>query len=206
MLFLPNYHFRIKDYPEEESMKEMVMSEQEILEACQRIGASLTKDLAEEEKLPLFVCVMKGAMNFMVDLLKRVDVPLLEDYVQLQSYNGTHSTGSVALLSDVKHNIDNRTIVIVEDVVDTGLSMDFLVKHLQSLGHPKRIIICALFDKKIARKVEVKVDYCGRVLEENKFLLGYGLDYMGLKRNVPYVYIPTPEEVAQLDKLLKERD
>lgn len=187
-------------------MKEMVMSEQEILEACQKIGASLTKDLANEEKLPLFICVMKGAMNFMVDLLKRVDVPLLEDYVQLQSYNGIHSTGNVKLLNDVKYNIDGRSIVIVEDVVDTGLSMDFLVKHLKNVGHPKRIIVCALFDKKIARKVEVKVDYCGRVLEENKFLLGYGLDYRGLKRNVPFVYTPTDEEVASLDKILKEKD
>ena len=84
--------------------------------------------------------------------------------------------------------------------------MSFLTKHLQEIGKPKQIILCALFDKKIARQVEVKVDYAGRVLTENKFLLGYGLDYKGLKRNIPYVYIPTTEEVAEMDQLLAKKN
>lgn len=186
-------------------MKEIVMSEKEIGEACKRIGKSLTQELSNEEKLPLFVCVMKGAMNFMVDLLKQVDVPLFEDYVQLQSYSGTQTTGQVLLKRDISTPIDGRTVVVVEDVVDTGLSMNFLLAHLKSVGKPKRIIVCALFDKKIARKVETQVDYAGRVLEENKFLLGYGLDYNGLKRNVPYVYVPTHEEVQEMDVLLAKK-
>jgi hypoxanthine phosphoribosyltransferase len=186
-------------------MKEIVMSEKEIGEACKRIGKSLTQELSYEEKLPLFVCVMKGAMNFMVDLLKQVEVPLFEDYVQLQSYSGTKTTGQVLLKRDISTPIDGRTVVVVEDVVDTGLSMNFLLAHLKSIGKPKRIIVCALFDKKIARKVETQVDYAGRVLEENKFLLGYGLDYNGLKRNVPYVYVPTHEEVQEMDVLLAKK-
>ncbi|MCH3909876.1 MAG: hypoxanthine phosphoribosyltransferase [Bacilli bacterium] len=186
-------------------MKEMVMSEKEILTACSKIGASLTSSLKDEDKLPLFVCVMKGAMEFMVDLLKHVDVPLLVDYIQLQSYSGTHSTGEVSLLKDISTNVDGRTVVIVEDVVDTGLSMNFLLDHLKKIGNPKRVIVCALFDKKCARKVQTQVDYVGMSLTENKFLLGYGLDYNGLKRNVPYVYIPTSEEVGEMDEILKKR-
>lgn len=185
-------------------MKEMVMSEAEIQAACEKMGTSLSQTLAHEEKLPIFVCVMKGAMNFFVDLLKRVDVPLLEDYVRLQSYAGKASTGKISLLSDLKCDIDGRSIILVEDVVDTGLSMDFLIKHIATLGKPKRIILCALFDKKIARIVPVKVDYAGCTLTENKFLLGYGLDYKGLKRNIPYVYFPDEAEVKAMDDQLEK--
>jgi len=187
-------------------MKEMVMSEEEIISSCRDLGNKLTIRLQNEEKLPLFVVVMKGAMNFAIDLMKYVEVPLLEDYVQIQSYSGTHSTGKIALLHDLSTPIDGRSVVVIEDVVDTGLTMSFLTKHLQEIGKPKQIILCALFDKKIARQVEVKVDYAGRVLTENKFLLGYGLDYKGLKRNIPYVYIPTTEEVAEMDQLLAKRN
>jgi hypoxanthine phosphoribosyltransferase len=186
-------------------MKEMVLSRRAIALTCAKLGSQLTELLKDEEKLPLFVCVMKGAMPFMVDLLKDVKVPLLEDYVQLESYSGTQSTGTVQLKHDISTPIDGRSVIIVEDVVDTGLSMAFLKEHLQTLGQPKRIVICALFDKKIARKVEVKVDFAGRVLTENKFLLGYGLDYNGLERNTPYVYIPSGEEVQALDDLLKKK-
>jgi hypoxanthine phosphoribosyltransferase len=127
--------------------------------------------------------------------LKYVSVPLLEDYVQLESYSGTQSTGTVRLKRDIATPIDGRSVVIVEDVVDTGLSMAFLTNSIFARsGNPNGFSICALFDKKIARKVEVEVDYAGRVLTENKFLLGYGLDYKGLKRNVPYVYIPTEKK------------
>jgi hypoxanthine phosphoribosyltransferase len=186
-------------------MKEMVMSHQAIEITCADLGQKLTTLLKNEEKLPLFICVMKGAMPFMVDLLKYVSVPLLEDYVQLESYSGTQSTGTVHLKRDITTSIDGRSVVVVEDVVDTGLTMAFLKEHLLSLGQPKRILICALFDKKIARKVDVQVDLTGRVLTENKFLLGYGLDYNGLERNTPYVYVPTEEEVKALDDLLKAK-
>ncbi len=186
-------------------MDELVISEAEINAVCAKMGKELTTVLAHEEKLPVFVCVMKGAMNFMVDLLKRVEVPLIEDYVQLQSYNGTHTTGKVVLVKDLSTAIDDRTVVVVEDIVDTGLSMNFLLDHLQKIGHPKRIIVCALFDKKCARKVETQIDYAGRVLLKNKFLLGYGLDYKGLKRNVPFVYVPSPSEIKEMDEILAKK-
>lgn len=186
-------------------MDEMVMSEKQINEVCSRIGGELTKLLAGEEKLPVFVCVMKGAMNFMVDLLKRVDLPLLEDYVQLRSYSGTQSTGTVTLVKDLSTPCDGRTVVVVEDVVDSGLTMNFLLDHIEKTSHPKRILVVTLFDKKCARKVETQVDFAGRVLTENKFLLGYGLDYEGLRRNNPYVYIPSKEEVREMDELIAKR-
>lgn len=107
-------------------MKEMVMSEETIFDICKRLGEEISKDLQNEEKLPIFVCVMKGAIQFMVDLMKHVTIPSIIDYVQLSSYEGTSSTGNVKLIKDMSYSVDGRTIVIVEDVVDTGYSMGFL--------------------------------------------------------------------------------
>ena len=183
----------------------MVMSSDEILSVTERLGKELSERLKDEEKLPIFVCVMKGAMQFCVDLMKHVTIPVVVDYVQLSSYEGTQSTGNVRLIKDMSYSIDKRTIVIVEDVVDTGYSMQFLKKHLQSIGSPKDILICALFDKQPLHKVDVKVDYVGKVLTENKFLIGYGLDYREIQRNVPYVYIPKDEEIAEMDKMIEEK-
>ncbi len=186
-------------------MKELVMSEKQIVEACARIGKELTERLKDEEKFPLFICVMKGALYFMAELRKHCDFPSLDSFIQVTSYQGTHTTGHVVLSYAPKVDLEGRTVVLVEDVVDTGLSMEFLVNHFKTKGNAKQVLICALFDKKPARKVPVEVDYVGMTLEENKFLLGFGLDYNGLGRNVPYVYVPTPEEIAQMDKQIALR-
>jgi len=185
-------------------MEELVMSNREILDACERIGADLTNRLKGVSGIPLFVCVMKGAINFMVDLMQNVEMDILTDYIQIRSFEGMESTGKVTLIKDASHRVKDRTVVIVEDVVDTGISMDFLTKHFQELG-AKEVIVVALFDKKDARKVPVKIDYVGKVLEGSKFLVGYGLDYRGLMRNVPFVYVPTKDEVAEWDALLEKR-
>ena len=186
-------------------MEELVMSQEDITRACQRIGSALTKRLEGEKKLPVFICVMKGALNFMAELLKYTDIPLIEDYVQLKSYDGLRSTGKVNIEKDITTSLDGRVVVIVEDVVDTGYSMAALTAHLQAIGKPKQILIACLCDKTGARKVPVNVDYAGREFPQDKFLIGFGLDYKGLKRNVPYVYTPTKEEVEEMDKILEEK-
>lgn len=183
-------------------MQELVLSREQIHEICVRIGGELTKELANEEKLPLFVCTMKGALYFMGDLLREVKVPCIEDYVQISSYEGTQSTGKIIMKRAIGTEYDGRTVVIVEDIVDTGLSMDFLIKAIKQGGNPKRILVAALFDKAPARKIEVPIDFVGVKMDKAKFLIGYGLDYDGLGRNTPYVYVPTPEEIESLDRLL----
>lgn len=181
------------------------MSHEDIIESADKIGLSLSERLRNEKKLPVFVCVMKGAVNWMVDLMEHVDVPIKTDYIQISSYSGTSSTGKITLKKDISHNLEDRVVVIVEDVVDTGISMQWLIDYVKANYHPKEVIVAVLFDKRACRKVPVHIDYAGKVLDENKFLVGYGLDYRGLGRNVPYVYVPTPEEVAAWDKQLAER-
>lgn len=183
-------------------MKEMVMSQEQIQTICQKLGNQLTIELAHEEKIPLFVGVMKGALNFFYSLVPYVKRKIMTDFVETSSYEGTHSTGIVRLTKDLSISPNGRTLVIVEDVVDTGLSMKFLVAYLKQHYKPKRILICALFDKQAMRKEDVKVDFSGMVLTENKFLIGFGLEYRELDRELPYVYVPEEKDIQEMDAML----
>jgi hypoxanthine phosphoribosyltransferase len=184
--------------------REIVLSEQEIQDICNDIGAKLSKELVNEERTPLFLGVMKGALNFMFDLIKRIDRPIFTDFIQISSYAGVQTTGKINLKKDFDMDIKDRTVVVVEDVVDTGISMKYLIDHLNEHYQPKRIIICALFDKEYARCEDIKIDYVGKVLKENCFLVGYGLDYNELERNVPYVYIATPEDIDKWNEEIQK--
>ena len=183
-------------------MEELVLSHSEIEDITKRLGEQISKDLANEEKTPLFVVVMKGALNFMASLLNNLTIPLVTDYVQVSSYEGTKQTGKVKFKHMLETDPTGRTIVIVEDVVDTGLTIRILKDYLNTSFSPKKVLVCSLFDKVNCRKVDEKVDYAGKVLEKNKFLIGFGLDYDELERNVPYVYTPTKEDLDKLNERL----
>ncbi len=180
------------------------MSEQQIQQTCQKLGNQLTQELAHEEKIPLFVGVMKGALNFFYALVPNVKMKILTDFVETSSYEGTQSTGTVTLTKDLSINPEGRTLVLVEDVVDTGLSMRYLIDYINSHYKPKRILICALFDKQAMRKEDIQADFAGMVLKENKFLIGFGLDYRELDRQIPYVYVPEEKDIQEMDALLDE--
>lgn len=183
-------------------MREMIMTEKEIQIACQKLGKQITEDLKNEEKVPVVVGVLKGALHFMCDLVKHIDTPVILDYVQISSYYALGRTGSIVLSKDISQDIKDRTVIIVEDVIDSGLSMSFLLKHIEKNFQPKNIYVCALFDKVNAREAEVDVKYSGKILTENKFLVGYGLDYKELHRNTPYVFIPDEEDIKYWDSLV----
>ncbi|MCR4562109.1 MAG: hypoxanthine phosphoribosyltransferase [Bacilli bacterium] len=183
-------------------MVEMVMSHEEILKACEDIAMKLKKRLENLNDVPLMICVMKGAINFMVELMLQLKMDVLTDYVQVRSWEGTSSTGEITFKRDVSHRIEGRTLIIVEDIIDSGITMNFLVNHFKQMG-AKEIIVVALFDKICKRKVPIKIDFVGKTLNEDKFLVGYGLDYKGLLRNVPYVYVPSKEEIEKWDKMVK---
>lgn len=183
--------------------KNIVLSAEQIAEVTTRLGKQLGETLRGAKKVPLIVGVMKGSLNFMMDLIKHIDVPIFTDYIQVSSYEGTASSGHVRLYKDILYDCTDRIVVIVEDVVDTGLSMQYLINHVK-LNNPERIIVCSLLDKKNARQVPVQVDFAGVVLEKNDFLIGYGLDYNELERNIPYIYSATPEDVKRLDDILNK--
>ena len=183
-------------------MKGMLLTEEQIQEICQRIGQEISEKLKDEDKIPVLVGVMKGSLNFMVEMMKHIKVPFYTDYIQISSYYGTKRSNIVRLLKDISYDITDRTVIIVEDIVDTGYSMNFLVDHMKR-HQAKNVYVCALIDKKVAREVEVPIDFCGYVLERNRFLIGFGLDYNELERNLPYIYEADESDVNRLDKVLE---
>ncbi len=136
--------------------------------------------------VPLFVSVLKGGVVFLSDLMRAVTIPHHIDFLQLSSYDGgTKSTGMVRLLSDLGTNIAGRHVLIVEDIVDTGLTLRYLLKQLE-IRQPRSLRVCALLDKRAAREVDVKLDFVGFEIP-NDFVVGYGLDHDEKYRNLPYI-------------------
>ena len=184
-------------------MRKIILTEEEISSICQLLGKQLSTRFRFNDDPPVMIGVMKGAVPFLIDLVEEMDIPLMMDFVQVSSFNGTESTGTVVLKKDVTIDIRNKDIVIVEDIVDSGISMVFLVDYLKKKYQPKSITTVALLDKKINRKVKFTLDYYGKEVGEG-FLMGYGLDYCELYRNTKYVFIPDEEEIHSWDEILKK--
>ena len=185
-------------------MREIIVSKEEIESICVRLGNELKERFKDSKNVPVFIGVLKGAMPFMIDLVKHCDFELEEDFIQVSSYDGTASTGVIHLKKDVSSDIKNRDVVIIEDIIDTGLTLSYLKQYLKIKYQPSSITLCTLIDKKPLRKVELEADLVGVTLKENKFLVGYGLDYYELARNIDYVFTPSKEDLKKWDKIVKE--
>lgn len=182
-------------------MRKIILNEEEIKSICKLIANQLSTRFRFSDYPPVMIGVMKGAIPFLNDLVMEMDIPLQIDYLRISSYNGTESTGTVVLNNDISLDIKNRDVVIVEDIVDSGISMEFLVDYLNKKYQPHSITTVALLDKKINRKNKFKLDYYGKEVGEG-FLMGYGLDYYDLYRNTKYIFIPDQEEIDSWNKLL----
>ena len=186
-------------------MKEIVMTEKEIYEACEVLGKQISEDLKNEEKVPLIIGIVKGGVPFMMDLVKNISIHVMMDFIQVSSYTGLSRSREVKLVKDLTYDVKGRTIILVDDVVDSGNSLYFLVNYIKEHYQPKKVLTCALFDKVNAREADIEVDYSGKKLYENKFLCGYGLDYNEILRNIPYVFVPDESDLAEYDNYLNER-
>ncbi len=186
-------------------MENIILNYEQIQEICKKIASSLDNDLKSEENIPVFVGVMKGSLNFMMDLIRYMKTDIYTDYIQISSYSGTETTGKVVLKRDLSFNVENRVLVLIEDIVDTGISMHFLIKFLKDHYHPKKIILVTLLDKACRRKLDVHIDYAGLVLQNDDFVLGYGLDYNEYGRNLPFIASLKPNEVKEIDEKIRNR-
>lgn len=160
------------------------ITEEQILKEVARVGEEINRDLADAN--PLFVSVLNGSFMFTADLMKHVSVPCEISFVKLASYAGTSSTGKVKELVGLNDDITGRTIVIVEDIIDTGLTMERLVETLKA-RNPKEIRIATLLVKPDKLKVDLDINYIAMSIP-NDFIVGYGLDYDGLGRNYRDIY------------------
>lgn len=159
-------------------------SEDEIAETVKRLANQISADYGNEEIL--LVVVLKGAFMFAADLVRQLRPPVTVEFVKLASYRGTESLGTVAMVKDIETPVEGRRLLIVEDILDTGITLDFLVKSLAA-RRPKSLKVCALIDKKERRAADVRADYVG-IECSCGFLVGYGLDLDEQYRNLPAIY------------------
>lgn len=158
--------------------------EAKILEQVRRVAAEITRDM--EGKDPLFLPVLNGAFMFAADLLREVTIPCEISFIKLASYAGTHSTGAIREVIGLAKDITGRHVVIVEDIIDSGLTMAHMIETLEK-HNPASISVCSLLVKPDALKVEIPIHY--RCMDiPNDFILGYGLDYDGFGRNTKDIY------------------
>ncbi len=169
----------------------ILLSEQQIQARIQELGELLTQEYAD--KNPVIIGVLKGVVVFYADMIRHIQVPCQMDFMWISSYAGTNSTGKMVVRQDVTADIRGRHVLILEDIFDTGNSLEFTVNHLKEL-EPASIRICTLLDKPERRRpgVTLKADYVGFTIP-NAFVVGYGLDYNEKYRNLPYVGILKPE-------------
>ena len=175
----------------EKDIQRILLSEGAIQDKVKELGQRLTEEYAGKD--PVVVGVLKGVVVFYADMIRQIKVPCQMDFMWLSSYSGTNSTGEMIVRRDVSVDIKDRHVLILEDIFDTGNSLDFTYRHLQSKG-PASIKICTLLDKPERRKpgITVKPDYVGFTIP-NEFVVGYGLDYNEHYRNLPYVGVLKPE-------------
>lgn len=163
---------------------EVLINEQEIQKRVEQLAKQIKKDY-EGKKLTL-VCILKGSTFFTADLAKKIKKDLKIEFIQVSSYKGQKiSSGKINLKLDLTNSIEEENLLIIEDIIDTGMTLDYLIKHLET-KKPKSIKICTLLDKPDRRKYNVKVDYVGFEIPD-KFVVGYGLDYNEIYRNLPYI-------------------
>lgn len=163
---------------------EIFIPEQEIYNAIDTVAEKMNKELDGQK--PLFVCVLNGSFMFAADLMKRITIPCEISFVRMSSYVGTNSTGDVKMIYGLEESIEGRTIVVVEDIVDTGNTIERMLKQLYALN-PKEIKVSTLLFKPEALQHDVKLDYVALNIPSD-FILGYGLDYDGYGRNLPDIY------------------
>jgi hypoxanthine phosphoribosyltransferase len=161
----------------------ILISEPELKARIAELGADIARDYSGRS--PIVVGVLQGAFLFMADLVRATPIDLTTDFMGVVSYAGGQSSGHVRIISDLSMSIEGRDVLVVEDIVDTGLTLTYLTRTLEA-RHPKSLRVCVLVDKIERRKVEVGIDYVGFTIP-NVFVVGYGFDYEGLYRNLPYL-------------------
>lgn len=169
-------------------------TQEDIHQMCVRLGKQLTADYAG--KKPLVVGALKGAIYFLTDVTRQMDVAEQLDFLDVSSYgNGFESTGKIKVVTDLAADVKDRDVLIIEDIVDTGLTLKFMKDLIKKRG-AKSVKCCALLNKEARRNVDVTVDYYGSKVG-NEFVVGYGLDFLNMYRNIPYIGVVKPEIIQK---------
>ena len=173
----------------ERAIEKVLISAEEIEQHVAEVGMKISEDFAGKD--PIFVGVLKGCFIFMADLMRHVSIDCSMDFMAVSSYKGTTSTGAVKINKDLNENIEGRHLILVEDILDSGVTLNYLKNYLM-VRKPASISIVTLMDKPARRKADVYADYsCFDI--PDAFVVGYGLDYNERYRNLPYIGVLKPE-------------
>ncbi|STO31505.1 Hypoxanthine-guanine phosphoribosyltransferase [Fusobacterium necrogenes] len=162
-----------------------LLTRKEVEKRIKELAKELEKDYQGREIL--VIGLLKGSVMFMTDLIKEINLPIVIDFMSVSSYSGTTSTGVINVLKDIDVDVKDKEVLIIEDIIDTGLTLSYVKKMLQKRG-AKSLKICTLLDKPSRRTAEIKGDYIGFKIPD-EFVVGYGLDYDQYHRNLPYIGI-----------------
>ncbi len=182
----------------EERIAEVLVSQEQINARVREIGQQISSDYQGEcvsdqrGRPPVLICVLHGALIFLADLVREIPTEIEYDFICVSSYGNGTSPGAVRLIKDLERPIEGRDVLVVEDIVDTGHTIDYLRRGFNA-RNPASIRICSLIDKVTRREAAVNVDYAGFTLEDDAFIVGYGMDYAELYRNLPYIGVLKPE-------------
>ena len=177
----------------DKDIAKVLFSEEQLKKRIAELGKQLSEDYRDLK--PTMVCILKGAVLFYTDLVRAMDIPLTMDFMATSSYgSATKSSGVVRLLKDLDHDVLGRDVIIIEDIVDSGVTLNYLKDNLKGRG-ANSIKICTLLDKPARRRVALSPDYCGFVIED-AFVVGYGLDYDEVYRNLPDIGVLKEEIYA----------
>lgn len=166
-------------------VKKILVSEEEIKEKSIQLGSRITKDYEPLEKKPVFIALLKGSVPFLAELIKHIEFDLELDFMDVSSYEGTQSVRDIRILKDLDRSIVGESVLLVEDIVDTGRTVQEVSKMLYNKGAID-VKVVSLLDKPSRREVEVNIDYIGFEIP-NEFVIGFGLDYNEKYRNLPFV-------------------
>ncbi|KUO70947.1 MAG: hypoxanthine phosphoribosyltransferase [Clostridia bacterium BRH_c25] len=179
----------------QKDIKNILISEEEIAKRVKELGKQLT-EVYEGREL-LIVGILKGCMLFLSDLVRSIDLPLTMDFMVVSSYgNTTKSSGVVRIIKDLEREIEGKDVLIVEDIVDTGLTLSYLIENFKT-RNPKSVKVCSLLDKPDRRMAKVDIEYIGFTIPD-EFVVGYGLDYSEVYRNLPFVCVLKPEVYSEM--------
>ncbi|MBQ2311928.1 MAG: hypoxanthine phosphoribosyltransferase [Clostridia bacterium] len=164
--------------------QEVLITREQLAQRVRELGQQITKDYEGEPVL--LVGILRGSVPFMADIMREIDLDVTIDFMSVSSYGGsTKTSGVVRIVKDLETPIEGKNVIIIEDIIDTGLTLHYLKGHLLGRG-PKSLKICAILDKPSRRKIDIKGDYIGFEVED-KFIVGYGLDFNQRYRQLPYI-------------------
>ena len=174
-----------------DEVKRVLITEEQIRERCQELGRQITKEYSERNEKPLLVALLRGSVPFLAELMKYIDLDIQYDFMDVTSYAGTKSTGDIRIIKDLETSAEGEDILIVEDIIDTGRTINAVMGMFRNKGaHSVRVV--TLLDKPDRRVLDVEADYVGFEIDDY-FVVGFGLDYNQRFRALPFVGIPKEE-------------